>query len=217
MPACPGAKLRAFVDAQLLITAQADAASTDLAYGATALDIAREGTFHLPGGVAAISVALARAIRRAGGQIAYGTAAAGFIVERRRVCGVRLADGEMLRAPAVIAAIPLLDVRRLLGSAAAAALDRRLAALPQHWGAFMVYAGLPAGVVPDDCALHHQLVFDPEAPLGEGNSVFLSFSAAGEAQRARSGGRAVTISTHTDVAGWERAFACGTYAARKAD
>jgi hypothetical protein len=123
MQACPGAKLRAFVDAQLLITAQADAASTDLAYGATALDIAREGTFHLPGGVAAISVALARAIRRAGGQIAYGTAAAGFIVERRRVCGVRLADGEMLRAPAVIAAIPLLDVRQLLGSAAAAALE----------------------------------------------------------------------------------------------
>jgi phytoene dehydrogenase-like protein len=75
----------------------------------------------------------------------------------------------------------------------------------------MAYAGLPAGVVPDDCALHHQLVLDAQVPLGEGNSVFLSFSAPGEERRARRGGRAVTISTHTDVAIWERAFAAGTY------
>lgn len=216
LPPGAGASLRAFVDAQLLITAQADAASTDLAYGATALDIAREGTFHLSGGVSAISVALARAIRRAGGQIAYGTPAAAFLVERQRVCGVRLASGEVLRAAAVIAAIPLLDVRRMLGDHGGA-LHARVAGLPQRWGAFMAYAGLPLGVVPANCALHHQLVRDPDAPLGEGNSVFLSFSPPGERERARGGGRAVTISTHTDVAGWERAHAAGTYAQRKAD
>jgi C-3',4' desaturase CrtD len=216
LPSGADAKLRAFVDAQLLITAQSDAASTDLAYGATALDIAREGTFHLATGVAEISVALARAIRRSGGQIAYGTAVAGFAFERRRVCGVRLADGEVVRAPEVIAAIPLLDIWRMLGDQAGV-LQARLAGLPQRWGAFMVYAGLPPGVVPADCGLHHQLVLDPQAPLGEGNSVFVSFSAPGERGRARGGGRAVTLSTHTDVAGWERAFGAGTYAHRKAD
>jgi C-3',4' desaturase CrtD len=215
LPAAADAKLRVFVDAQLIITAQADAASTDLAYGATALDIAREGTFHLPAGVSSIAIALARAVRRGGGEIAYGTAADGLLVERGRVRGVRLADGTELRAPAVIAAIPLLNVLALLGSQAAA-LRARSAALPQRWGAFMAYAGLPAGVVPDACALHHQIVFDAGAPLGEGNSVFLSFSAPGESQRARRGGRAVTISTHTDVGGWERAYADGTYAQRKA-
>lgn len=214
----PGAesKLRAFVDAQLLITAQADAASTDLAYGATALDIAREGTFHLGAGVSEIAVALARAVRRAGGEIAYGTAAESLVVEGRRVRGVRLGGGEVLRAREVIAAIPAGDVSRLLGRHGGA-LRERTAGLPQRWGAFMVYAGLPAGVVPEGCALHHQLVFDEHAPLGEGNTVFLSFSAAGEAGRARGGGRAVTISTHTDVAGWERAFADGSYDERKAD
>lgn len=216
LPLGSDAKLRAFVDAQLLITAQADAASTDLAYGATALDIAREGTFHLAAGVSAIAVALARAVRRGGGEIAYGTSAEAFVVEGRRVRGVRLAGGDVLRAPQVIAAIPILNVQQMLGSNAAA-LRARIAPLPQRWGAFMAYVGLPPGIVPDDCALHHQLIFDECAPLGEGNTAFLSFSAAGEKQRARGGGRAVTISTHTDVAGWERAFAAGTYAQRKAD
>ena len=215
LPAAANAKLRAFVDAQLLITAQADATSTDLAYGATALDIAREGTFHLPLGVSEIAVALARAVRRAGGEIAYGTAAQTFVLERRRVCGVRLADGTELRAPEIIAAVPVANVADMLG-AADGPLRERVAVLPQRWGAFMAYAGLPAGIVPDGCALHHQIVFDECAPLGEGNTAFLSFSAAGEAQRARGGGRAVTISTHTDVAGWERAFAAGTYEERKA-
>jgi C-3',4' desaturase CrtD len=216
LPPGADAKLRAFVDAQLLITAQSDAASTDLAYGATALDIAREGTFHLPDGVGGIAVALARAIRRAGGQIAYGTAAAGFVIERGRICGAQFADGQVVRAAAVVAAIPMLDVVRLLGGRAGA-LQARIAGLPQRWGAFMAYVGLPAGIVPADCGLHHQLVFDPRMPLGEGNSVFLSFSGAGERQRARDGGRAVTLSTHTDVAGWERAFADGSYERRKVD
>jgi C-3',4' desaturase CrtD len=216
LPPGAGTNLRAFVDAQLLITAQSDAASTDLAYGATALDIAREGTFHLADGVSGIAVALARAIRRAGGEIAYGTPVTDFILERHRVRGVRLADGEVLRAPHVIAAIPLLNVAWMLGGEASS-LRARVAGLPQRWGAFMVYAGLPPGVVPPDCGLHHQLVLDPQLPLGEGNSVFLSFSAAGETRRARCGGRALTLSTHTDVAGWERAFADGTYPLRKAE
>jgi C-3',4' desaturase CrtD len=215
IPNSADTKLRAFIDAQLLITAQADAASTDLAYGATALDIAREGTFHLPAGVSQIAVGLARAVRRAGGDIAYGVTAEAFVVERGRVQGVRLAGGEVLRSAAVIAAVPIVNVVQMLGPRAGA-LRARVAALPQRWGAFMAYVGLPPGVVPDECALHHQLVFDERAPLGEGNSVFVSFSAPGETQRARGGGRAVTLSTHTDVAGWERAFAAGTYAERKA-
>jgi phytoene dehydrogenase-like protein len=115
----------------------------------------------------------------------------------------------------VIAAIPILNVQRMLG-AHGGALRSRIAALPQRWGAFMAYVGLPAGIVPADCGFHHQLVFDECAPPGEGNTVFLSFSAAGEGQRARRDGRAVTISTHTDVARWERAFADGTYAQCKA-
>jgi phytoene dehydrogenase-like protein len=44
-----------------------------------------------------------------------------------------------------------------------------------------------------------------DAPLGEGSTAFLSFSGVSDRTRARGGGRALTISTHTDVARWERA------------
>jgi len=65
--------------------------------------------------------------------------------------------------------------------------------------------------------LHQQVVGDPAAPLGEGNSVFVSFSPPDDPSRARDGGRAVTLSTHTDVARWERAAGSGEVAAVTAD
>ena len=209
LPANAGCRLRTFVDAQLLITAQADSRQTDLAYGAAALDLAREGTYHLPEGVAAIAVGLVRATRRLGSDVRFGREAVALESERGRVRAVRLADGTRLFAERVIAALPAQNLARLcpeLGPGFRA----RLAALPQRWGAFSVYCGLPAGVVPDELPLHHQLVASYEAPLGDGNSVFLSFSGPGEERRARRGGRAATLSTHTDVARWERAARDGT-------
>jgi len=203
--------LRTFVDAQLLITAQADAHEADLAYGATALDLARDGTFHLPGGIAAIAIALARAVRRAGGTIRYGRRVTEILTAGGRVRGVRLDDGSDLRATHVIAALPVQNVVSLLDTQSApnTALRARAAALPQRWGAFTAYLGLPPGAVAADAVLHQQIVVDPAAPLGEGNSVFVSFSPPDDAARARDGGRAVTLSTHTDVARWERARAAG--------
>jgi phytoene dehydrogenase-like protein len=96
------------------------------------------------------------------------------------------------------------------GAGAAERYRRRIAVLPQRWGAFMLYAGLPPGVVPAEAPLHHQVVGDYDAPLGEGNTAFLSFSAAGEPRRARGGGRSVTLSTHSESARWERAARAGT-------
>jgi C-3',4' desaturase CrtD len=205
-------RLRAFVDAQLLITAQTDADHADLAYGATALDLAREGTYHLPEGPSTIAVALARAVRRAGGRIRYRAQVGALVLDGRgRVAGVELVDGERIACGAAISAIPLADTAALLPR------RPRFAARtgPQRWGAFMAYLGLPPGVVPDDLPMHHQVVADYDAPPGEGATTFFSFSGPGEASRARDGGRALTISTHTDVAAWEGAFRDGSYEARK--
>ena len=203
-------RLRAFVDVQLLITAQCGAASADLAYGATALDLAREGTYHLDGGVAAIAIALARAVRRLGSDIAYGKAAARVIVEAGRTRGVELPDGTRVTAPRVVLGLPVQNAVAL-SAELREAFVRRITALPQRWGAFMSYVGLPPGAVADDAVLHHQIVLDPGLPLGEGNSVFISLSGPGERGRARPGGRAVTLSTHTDVALWERAARGGDF------
>jgi C-3',4' desaturase CrtD len=215
MPPRADRRLRAFVDAQLLITAQTDAGHADLVYGATALDLARAGTFHLPEGPSTIATALARVVRRAGGRIAYRTSVAALDRDGRgRVAAVRLGDGTTVATRTVVSAIPLADTAALCAEPPPFA--RGLGPRPQRWGAFMAYVALPPGIVPDDLPLHHQVVHDLDGPPGEGNTAFLSFSGPGEGARARDGGRALTISTHTDVAGWERAYHAGTYAARKA-
>ena len=216
LPAQAGRRLRTFVDAQLLITAQTGAAHADLAYGATALDLAREGTFHLAEGPSAIAAALARTVRRAGGRVTYNAEVEHVGLDARgRVQAVRFANGASVRTRVAIAALPLANVAMMLAQPPPFA--RKLAGRPQRYGAFMAYVALPPGVVPDDVPLHHQLVLDDDQPLGEGNSVFLSFSGPGERGRARNGGRALTISTHTDVAGWERAARDGRIDQRTAE
>jgi len=208
MPAEPSRALRTFVDAQLLITAQTDARRASLAYGCTALDLAREGTFLLRDGVSTLSMALARAFRRAGGTLRYLAAADEIVISRGHVAGVRLHDGTHFAAPKVVAAIPIqsvLPLCRPLGLR----LHAKVAALPQRYGAFTLYCGLRPGVVAADFATHHQVVASYDEALGEGNSVFISFSGAGALRRARNGGTAVTLSTHTDVARWERAYRDG--------
>ena len=77
---------------------------------------------------------------------------------------------------------------------------RRLPPHPAGWGAFTVYAGIDASVVPDGFPLHHQVLL--REPLGEGNSAFLSISPAWDAARAPAGRRAVTLSTHTRLDSW---------------
>jgi C-3',4' desaturase CrtD len=215
LPRTAAPRLRAFVDAQLLITAQTDAAGADLAYGATALDLAREGTFHLAQGVSTLAVALARSARQAGGTILYNSSVSAIRSERGRVRGVVLSDGRAIVCDRIVSALPVHDTAALCPPLAAA-FRARLAAQPQRWGAFMLYCALPPGIVPPGLPTHHQLLADYEAPQGEANTAFLSFSGPDEPQRARNGGRAVTLSTHTDVARWTRAYRDGTEPALRA-
>jgi len=161
--------LRAFVDAQLLITAQTDAAHADLAYGCTALDLAREGTYHLADGISTIAESLARAVRRLGGRIRYNAVVGAIETERGRVHAVRLTDGTRIDCDRVIAAIPLQNTAALCPPLALK-LRPRLAALPERWGAFTLYCGLPPGIVPPEMPLHHQFVTEYDAPPGEGNT-----------------------------------------------
>jgi C-3',4' desaturase CrtD len=214
MPQRAGRALRTFVDAQLLITAQTDARGAALAYGCTALDLAREGTFHLPDGVGTLSVALARAFRRAGGTLHYVSDVARIVTERGRAAAVVTSDGTTYRSDRVIAALPIQNVLALC-EPLAQRFGARIAALPQRYGAFTLYCGLRAGVVPADLPSHHQLVGSYDEPLGEGNSVFVSISE--DARHAPAGGRAVTLSTHTDVARWERAHRDGRTAQLRAE
>jgi phytoene dehydrogenase-like protein len=82
---------------------------------------------------------------------------------------------------------------------------RRLPVMPRSgWGAFMLYVGLDGSQIQGGLPLHHQII--TREPLGEGNSIFLSLSPAWDPERAPDGKRALSISTHTDLASWWELF-----------
>jgi C-3',4' desaturase CrtD len=193
-------QLRLYADGQLLISAQATSRSANALYGAAALDLARQGVGYVPGGMGGMAEKLVGAVRRFGGQVQF----------RQQVTRVsKLADGtfriqtkqkDSYPADLVIFNLPPWNILPLIDFSLPNRL-RRLGPLPDDgWGAFMVYAGLKGRFIPEDYALHHQVIVDQ--PLGEGNSIFLSFSPGWDQSRAPAGRRALTISTHTNMNHW---------------
>jgi phytoene dehydrogenase-like protein len=81
--------------------------------------------------------------------------------------------------------------------------------LPQDgWGAFTVYLGFSQEIIPKELdsefPTHHQIIC--ERPFGEGNTIFISISPKWDLNRAPTGKRAATISTHTKFEGWWELF-----------
>lgn len=91
-----------------------------------------------------------------------------------------------------------------MGNDAPAGLWRHAYIPEDGWGALMLYLGVDESIVPRTPTLHHQLVVG--APLGEGNTLFLSFSPGWDVERASAGRWALTLSTHTPLDGWWQLF-----------
>ncbi len=67
---------------------------------------------------------------------------------------------------------------------------------PDRGGAVVVFLGVPESEVDGQTFTHHQV-------LGEGRNMFISVSSPGDTLSAPAGHRAVMISTHTDLDGWD--------------
>ena len=184
-------RLRRFVDAQLLISAQTTSPQANALFAAAALDLSRTGVGHTPGGMGGIAKKLAAAVKRLGGDVRYRQevirvqkqAGESWLVETKR--------GQVFTADEVVFNLPPINITPLLGVDSPPAL-RRSATIPKDgWGAFMLYLGVDEAIVPKTPTLHHQLVAgDPAVP---GNTLFLSFSPAWDADRAPDGRRALTM------------------------
>ena len=197
-------RLRLFVDAQLLISAQTTSPNANALYGAAALDLPRRGVVHLEGGMGAIAERLVQSIQRHGGRVLYRQEVGHIRMKSDQPAVVETRSGETFTAEMVIANLTPWNLAALLGEQAPPRL-RRLTPHPRRgWGAFVVYTGLDGSVVPHEVPLHHQVV--TRRPLGEGNSVFLSLSPAWDASRAPAEHTAMTISTHTALDGWWELF-----------
>jgi C-3',4' desaturase CrtD len=196
-------RLRQFVDAQLLIAAQTTSERANALYAAAALDLPRQGVGHMPRGIGSIAEKLVEAIRRFNGRVLYRQEVEHVLYGSKPIM-VTTRRGETFPADTVIFNLPPWNITPLLDDVTPRAL-RQLPPWPHDgWGAFVVYVGLDATAVPDDVALHHQAIVGE--PMGEGNTIFLSLSPAWDTSRAPTGYRALTISTHTDLAPWWELF-----------
>ncbi len=191
-----------FLDAQLLISAQTTADWAGALYGSAALDLPRRGVHHVLGGIGSLAKTLVEWIRANGGQVHYRQRVERIDVHGGRATAVHTAQGARHEADFVLANVTPWALNDLLGADTPRALTNELKALKPTWGAFTLYLGLDGAAIPEGRADHHQIIVDHNRPLGEGNSVFLSLSAADDPRRAPPGKRAATLSTHTNVQTW---------------
>jgi phytoene dehydrogenase-like protein len=193
-------RLRLFLDAQLLISAQTTSASANALYSAAALDLARQGVAHVPTGMGGMADKLVKAIRSFGGRVLFRQKVIGVSERADGTFEIKTKRGDTFTAHKVIFNLPSWNIPSLINGTIPKPL-RRLPGRPDRgWGAFMVYVGLDDTLISEDLALHHQVI-DRE-PLGEGNSIFLSISPSWDKLRAPTGKRALTISTHTRLGHW---------------
>ena len=192
------AELRRFVDAQLLIAAQTTSQHANALYGAAALDLPRRGVVHLDGGMGAIANTLAERVRQGGGRVLYRHAAHRVVLEEGWPVAVETQRGDSVPADLVVLNLPARNIAELLGAATPARLRSALAYPRDGWSAFVLHIGLDAAAFDADLPLHHQVVV--REPLGEGNSVFLSLSPAGD-KRTSTGGPTGADDQHAHQAG----------------
>ena len=110
----------------------------------------------------------------------------------------------VVEAMQVVSAVPAALTARLAPPAVGAFLRpylRRDAAA--RGGACAVFLGVPEDEVAGQPFTHHQLLQGYDAPLGDGNNMFVSVSAPGDEESAPPGFRAVMISTHCRLDEWQ--------------
>ncbi|WP_420627876.1 phytoene desaturase family protein [Candidatus Leptofilum sp.] len=193
---------RAFVDAQLLISAQTTSEQANALYGSAALDLPRRGVNHVKGGIGALADTLVNWIRQHGGEVLFRQKVTEIEMQNGRAKAICTNKGLYLEADNILANLTPWALRDLLGKNAPAKLAREVRQRQATWGAFTLYLGIESARLPTKTAGHHQIIVDAERPLGEGNSVFVSISDSNDSTRAPTGQQAVTLSTHTAVAPW---------------
>ena len=197
-----------FLDASLLISAQATSKQVNALYGATALDLTRQGVYHVEGGIGNIAQTLADKVCELGGQIHYRHFVTRIAVENGRAIGVYAKKGrrttqEMLfQADFVVANTTPWSLESLLSEDAPPALKREVQQREATYGAFVLHLGIRSDRLPPNTADHHQIVRTLDGPMGEGETLFVSMSPEWDTSRAPQGMRAVTVSTHTRIDRW---------------
>lgn len=104
----------------------------------------------------------------------------------------------------VISTLPIETTATIAPASVREALDSYLQRDREaRGGAIVMFLGVPEHEVETQPMTHHQLLQDYNAPLGNGNNMFISVSSPGDTQSAPTGYRSVMISTHCELSEWD--------------
>ncbi len=184
--------LKLWLDAICQITVQCSAAEAEAPVAMSAMDYPWRGTAHVDGGVGELAWSLWRGFLAHGGDGRLSDRAKS-IEKDGAEWRIQTRSGVVRTPHVVLNTLP----QDGAGLFAKGSLKRAPAPMTGGWGAVMLYAiaRAPHDEAP---AVHLQLIDDHTAPLNSGNHVFASISSAHE-NRAPSGTRAITFSTHVDA------------------
>ncbi len=218
-------RLRTFLDLQLKLYSQVEAEETALLYAATALGVSQapQGLYHLQGSMQVLSDRLVAALERDGGKLLMRHAVEQIDNEKNRVTGVRVRNLKTdttfsETADIVVANVTVHDLVKLVSSQREGSIffdmqgyRDRVEKMPSPSAAFVLYLGVKDAAIPENCPPHLQFFYDPNGPIAENNSLFISVSKPGDG-RASNGKRTITASSFTDPRSW---FNCADYDALK--
>ncbi|MEM9773947.1 MAG: NAD(P)/FAD-dependent oxidoreductase [Chloroflexota bacterium] len=197
---------KAFLDSQLLISAQTTSENASALYGSAAVDLPRRGVNHVSGGIGRLSDTLVEWIRGNGGEVHYGQQVTGIEIKNGRADAVLTKRKMRVECDVVLGNLTPWGLQKILNGSTPTKLEKEIEQkLEPTWGAFMVYLGINKAKFFEkfpNSATHHQVIVDETKPLGETNSVFFSMASPDDLGRAPEGEVPVTMSTHTEISKW---------------
>jgi C-3',4' desaturase CrtD len=206
-------RLKTFLDMQLKLYSQVDADETALLYAATALCLSQapRGLYHLQGSMQVLSDRLVDALKKYQGKLLLRHRVEKIHVSAGRVTGVRIREektGEtyLEKADHLIANVTVQNLVQLLGKdgetqSLTSHYQKRLKAIPEPSGAFVIYLGVTQDAIPKNCPPHLQFLYNYDGLIGENNSLFVSVSKPGDG-RAPEGMATIIASSFTDINQW---------------
>jgi C-3',4' desaturase CrtD len=191
-----------FLDEQLMISAQSASTETPFLFGAPAITYTNYTNYYVPGGLLEMVGMLEKFLVQKNGEL-HTKEGVSHIEKSENGYKVQSSKGTVYSAPVVISNLPVWNMEDYTSGDMAAYFKKESEQFDEAWGAFTMGV-VTDDVYPEDMPIHHQVHLeksDRQNGLDSG-SVFVSFSAKDDTERAEEGSRVLNISTHTVPEYW---------------
>ncbi len=218
-------KFRAFIDEQLMITAQSKSDDTPFLFGAPGLAYTSCSNYNVPGGFLQMIEELRKYIGDRGGVVKTRSKVNRIFTREEFYSngeqGSETPAGESSDVPElkdkpayvvtagharyfcdrVVCNIPVWNIPQVTSGIAKSWFTKQADKFSRAWGAYILGIATK-DTYPDDLTLHHQIHLENPVPEAGSDSVFVTLSARGDTRRAPEGYRVLNVSCHTDTTSW---------------